>query len=234
MVKLIAEIGNCHFGDYSKAKKMIRIAHESGADLIKGQAFSCMDIASNGSMSVEFYRQCQFTYHQMEGLIDYARSIGTDMFFSIFSPEYRRLNSHQNYTKFAANQTTDFYKEDFISFDKKNFIISMSDIKKFVSTMGQSKIHDASILFASKYFTSADYIDLSLLPLMGLVNESYGYSDHTCDYSNCIKAVRDYGATIIEKHFTLEKNISFEGKIFRDTVHGATPDELEKIANGIK
>ena len=100
--------------------------------------------------------------------------------------------------------------------------------------MGQSKIDNASIMYATKYYTVIDKIDLSLLPLLGLTNENYGYSDHTCDYSNSIKAVLDYGATVVEKHFTLEKNVSFEGKIFRDTIHGATPEEVYRIAQAIK
>jgi len=89
-------------------------------------------------------------------------------------------------------------------------------------------------MYATKYYTVVDKIDLSLLPLLGIINENYGYSDHTCDYTNCIRAVRDYGATVVEKHFTLEKNVSFEGRVFRDTVHGATQEEVYKIAQAIK
>jgi hypothetical protein len=42
-----------------------------------------------------------------------------------------------------------------------------------------------------------------------------------------------HNVNCIEKHFTLQKEIKWHGKVFRDTVHGALPRELEVIAHAM-
>ena len=61
-----------------------------------------------------------------------------------------------------------------------------------------------------------------------------GYSDHTIGNFNCIEAVKHHGAKVIEKHFCLKHNEEFKGIVFRDTVHGATPEEFYQLSKAIK
>jgi sialic acid synthase SpsE len=56
-----------------------------------------------------------------------------------------------------------------------------------------------------------------------------GLSDHSLTLDNC-KIARDSGlVNVIEKHFTLEKNIKYNETVFRDTVHGSTPKEFKEL-----
>lgn len=223
---LISEIGNCHFGSMKKAKELIKASIDSGADLVKGQAFLAEDI--DGSMPIEFYKKCQFDVSQLKELIDYAQELGKDMFFSIFSKGFNSVAEKQNYMKIAAMQTAKL--KNIHLFDLPGHFISIPTDYKL-----EKKMKYAKIMVASKYFDES--------PPMARVKEEFvdGYSDHTRGIGACVEASIN-GATVIEKHFTLEKDLAFlrlsrtERSVFdfRDTQHGATPEEFEQLANIIK
>ena len=61
MAIIIAEIGNCHFGDIERFKQLIRDCKNAGADIIKSQAFHAEDLINIGSMSQNFYTQCELS-----------------------------------------------------------------------------------------------------------------------------------------------------------------------------
>lgn len=218
---LICEIGNAHFGDFKRAKEMIRQAHNSGADLIKGQAFRPKDIS--GSMPKAFYEQCAFTEDQYLELMQYARDIGNDLFYSVFSSGFERLTAAQSWHKVAGVQT----KAGLATFgkDRPNYLIS-------VPTSWDHAIpryRHAEVLHVSEYNT----VDAQLWHIQELSNRvgrPVGYSDHTYGISNCLAAYKMWGAHIIEKHFCLVKEEAFMGKVFRDTSHGITSRELERLA----
>ena len=90
---LIAELGCNHFGSMAKAKEMIRVARESGADVVKLQAFEeAGDVAWWGSMPPNFYQEVALTLHQHLELIDYGKSIGAEIAYSVFSEGELALN----------------------------------------------------------------------------------------------------------------------------------------------
>lgn len=216
---LIAEIGNCHFGDFSRAMEMIKIAHDCGADLIKGQAFKAKDIKS-GSMPKEFYEKCQFTTIQYLALIDYARSIGNDLFYSIFSNGLEEVRHEQNWHKVTAAQTKEG-KAKLVE-DAPNVIVSVRD-------SAVPKLKKASVMYASDYCVTSPTLQYITI-LSDYLGRPAGYSDHSIGIHHAIRARRFFGATVIEKHFCLAKNEAWKGTVFRDTVHGATPKELERLA----
>lgn len=218
---LIAEIGNNHLGSMEKARELIKAAHESGADVVKSQAFLARDITS-GSMPKEFYRQCEFSFHQYVELISYAREIGTDLFFSIFSRSLEPLMIHQRYHKIAGSQSA-------VGF---NFVEQKDADNVFVSVREGAKKPDmkrARMLHVSDYLTEHPG-----LKNIGLLAEWYGrpagYSDHTIGVSRCREAIEVHGAVVIEKHFTVTRDIYFQGVQYRDAVHAAMPNELEYVA----
>jgi sialic acid synthase SpsE len=217
---LIAEIGNNHFGDFSKAKELIHAAHESGADIIKSQAFLAKDIG--GSMPVVFYQQCAFSLRQYKDLIEYARSIGNDLFYSIFSPELDELRAKQNWHKLASSQVQKSGGQISLFLDHENVIIS---VPKDVTI---PMLRNAELLHPSKYMVVDP--DLGRIRrLSHITGRNIGYSDHTLGIRNCIRASELYGARIIEKHFCLSHGEQWRGITFRDTVHGATPKEFQTL-----
>lgn len=225
---LIAEIGNNHFGDMNLAKNLILAARDAGADLVKSQAFVASDIRS-GSMPPEFYKKCQFTMDQYVELIYYARQNATDLFYSIFSSGFDRLRHMQNWHKIAASQTKMMSKQEMDAQDLGNRFIS---IPSAFPTNRLLRFQYAHILFASNYYDTGQQVDLMhIRRFSDFLNRPVGYSDHSIGIERTIEAYEKYGANVIEKHFTIEKNLSFDGIVFRDTVHGSCPDEFKKLSN---
>lgn len=223
---LIAEIGNNHFGSLSKAKELIQAAHESGADLIKGQAYTRGAIS--GSMPKEFYEQSRLSEANYFELMKYAKSIGATMFYSVFLNDdadrgLDDLIMHQLFHKCAAFQTRELTDEQRAFYDHENCFVSIPEmsILPFFAY--------ANILHVSGYLTENP--DLKRIDfLTQLYGRQAGYSDHTLGIEVCIEAVKKHGVKIIEKHFTLTKNEEWNGHVFRDTIHGATPKEFKKLS----
>jgi len=59
-----------------------------------------------------------------------------------------------------------------------------------------------------------------------------GYSCHAPGIDSCILAAKDYGAHVIEKHFTIEQ-ISEYKSIYRDYNHAVMPDEFAQLVKSI-
>jgi len=121
---LIAEIGNNALGSMTKAKELIRVAMESGADLVKSQAFSAKDI--KGSMDHSFYQMCEFSFDEYVELLHYAKDIGVPMFYSIFSREFEDLSYHQHWHKTAGSQTKLGFK-NLLKRDVRSMIVSIPE-----------------------------------------------------------------------------------------------------------
>lgn len=219
---IIAEIGNNHFGDFNTAKTMIRIAKNSGATLVKLQAFQAEDIKV-GSMTRDFYKQCEFSFQQYVELIHYGDDIGVPVFYSIFSKSLEKLGWHESFHKIAHSQVSPL---------NVNLLKETDSGKTFVSMKRGAFMPDlkhSTVMFVSDYLEEKpDLEEINLLRKH--YGRRCGYSDHTEGPESAIKAIKEFGACVVEKHFTLEKNIKFGSNVFRDTVHGALPYELEYIA----
>jgi N,N'-diacetyllegionaminate synthase len=219
---LIAEIGNNHFGCYDTALELIHAAHLAGADVIKMQAFRAHDI-KHGSMPPAFYEACEFSIDQYLSMIEFTRDLGNDLFFSLFSPGMEQIEQAQHWHKWSAWHSTT--KGVDLRLDEPNRIISIPD--KMIEGLPMFK--QAEVLYVSPYLI--DQPNLSNIALLMLTQgRQVGYSDHTIGIHHAVTAVRHYGAHIVEKHFTLEKNLEWKGHLFRDTVHAADPEELNELA----
>ena len=223
MSLLIVDLGSNAFGKMHLAKELIRAAHNSGADLIKGQAYRAEDIKT-GSMSENFYKMCEFTEEQYIEQIDFARSLGNDMFFSVFSPGFERLKDYQGWSKYAGSQSSGFKLVD----DTATTIVSFKE--GMIHNKEVPRMVKGWALYVNEYMVQKP--DLKhILRLKEQVKCSVGYSDHSLGIESAILAVKTYGVDCIEKHFTLQKDIAWWGTVYRDTVHAANPRELETIAN---
>lgn len=225
MTKIIAEIGNNHEGNMDRAKELIRVAHASGADLVKMQAYQKGDV--KGSMPSGFYEKCRLQYLDYVELIDYGRQIGTDVFYSIFSEDLRILNHFQKWRKIAGSQSQKNIR-DTESQDSNHTFVSVNPKNGMLPEMPKSWV-----LYVSEYMTQNPRLS-EINFLREYYGKPIGYSDHTIGIEYCLEAIREYGCPIIEKHFTLTRDITYEGKQFRDAVHGALPYELERLAKSKK
>lgn len=223
---LIFEWGNNHLGNLETAKEMIHVTKESGGTLCKFQAFYYRDVAAFGSMPTGFYHQCEFSFGECVELIDYGKEIDIDVFYSIFSPEYNKLKLHQKWHKISASQTRLGFTTT-KKIDKQNCFISVPKMAVL------PPINQAQVMFATEYMPLEN--DMRFINNMkDHYGRPVGLSDHNIGIDECKKAIDLYGVNLIEKHCTLEKDIKFEGKIFRDSVHGALPHEMEELINYMK
>lgn len=221
---LIAEIGNNHFGNLKKFKEMIFIANECGADVIKGQAFLAEDI-THCSMDIEFYKMCSLTLSECFELIEYARDIGNDLFFTLFNDNFDILSTFQEWIKIPG----EFYERNPLFSLKYDFLNTFVSIRK---NLWIAPFQHATPLYVSDYLEKEP--DLKQIDrIRETLRTDVGYSDHSEGTKSCIDAIVYHQAKHIEKHFTLEKNIKFKGVVYRDTIHGATPKQLEDIANAM-
>jgi sialic acid synthase SpsE len=224
---LIAEIGNNAFGSLEKAKELIQAASESGAMIVKGQAYT--KGAVKGSMPEEFYEASRFTEMQYIELMDYADKLKIPMFYSIFlnSREETGLDNlieKMSFHKCAASQTKTITEDERAFYDFENCFVSVPEDLVILPFFEHAKI-----MHVSKYLTESPNLD-RITMLSRIYGRSVGYSDHTEGVHVCMEAIRDYEVRLIEKHFTLEKNESWKGQVFRDTIHGATPKEFSRLS----
>lgn len=206
------------------AREMIRVARDSGADLVKLQAFKAEDIS--GSMPKAFYKKCAFSFDQYVDLIQYGEFLGIDVFYSIFSPSLVRIRNFQKYIKWAGGQTKKNYK-----------LIEKDDNSKcFVSLregVQPPHLKFANILHVSDYLTNDPNLE-RIETLRDYYGRPVGYSDHTMGIGNCFGAIEEFGANVIEKHFTLTRDIYFQGQQFRDAIHAAMPREFEDLVISVR
>jgi sialic acid synthase SpsE len=227
---LIAEIGNNHFGDVDRCKALIRAAVNSGADAVKLQAFEAEDL-KGCSMPYEFYKQCELSYIDYVELAMYCYiNFNRPLFFSIFSPKFWDLNTclpeSARYMKIAGSQFKIMSNEALEFSDCRRTIMSIPRIsgKKIMPNLKNCKI-----LHVSDYLADDPFLE-RIAGLGAVFKKQIGYSDHTIGPDACIKAVKEYGAKIVEKHFHYGNEYKFKGQVFRDTIHAAQPEDFEKIA----
>lgn len=222
MKYLIAEFGNNFLGDIEKAKEYIRIAKESGATHAKGQAFLAKDISSGGSMPYGFYQKCEMKFHEYVELIDYGKQIGIPVFFSIFSRAFDDLAYHQDWHKIAGSQVKLGFK-DLIKKDTERTIIS---VPEFSILPPVKKSH---VLYVTPYMSKE--LNMQMHKFLGsYYNKPIGLSCHCLGIDPALNAMKENEIHILEKHFTLSRDIKYKGQLFRDCVHACDPNELQQLA----
>lgn len=242
---IIADIGNNHFGDKSKFLDLVYAAHESGADCVKS-VFYDSPYAIKGSMPFEFYRDCMISLDDMEKLRGHVRSDSIEFFFTYAATNrnlYDRFSSslHQkgDYLKSPAIATERYLKKHNMrilsdKFDKDDMIISFNEETLRDINYRSGIVFDKSCcLYATPYCGIADYFWLAKIKE---ISTNYGISHHAVGFGDLVQACKQsyYDVSIVEKHFTLKNNESWNGQIFRDTVHGLDPVDFKDMVEELK
>lgn len=235
------------------AKLMVKEAKESGCDAVKFQTYKADTIASKNSpaywdLNEEpttsqfdlFKKFDSFGKREYKELADYCNSIGI-MFlstpFDFESVDY--LDEFMDVYKISSSDlnNTPFIKK--IASKGKPIIIStgastMEEIKKSIKTIedADSNIEIGILHCVLSYPT--DYNDANLLMIKNLKDTfpdyDIGYSDHTKpdDKMLTLTTAYLYGADIIEKHFTLDKELKGN-----DHYHGMDPYDVRVFKDNI-
>ncbi len=224
----IAEIGLNHNGDPLLAEEMIVRAAESGADAVKFQTFIpekmnspyTSSLLKNGSEKnpdysiIDFFRKFTFTPGQWENLKNVSEKCHTEFFsapFDIESVELLEKLGVKLY-KIASSEVTNTPLVRKVGATKKPVLLSTgmtseSDIEislRNLKEAGNSEtllLHCVSIYPAKKEETNLSRI----VSLKNRFNVPVGLSDHTSGYESSVIAAA-LGASVIEKHFMIDKN----------------------------
>ncbi len=223
---IIAECGNNHEGDMNTALEMIDRAKEAGADLVKFQAGTAEGFARTPA-DVQRYRKYELGRAGYDLLIKHANEIEMPICFSVWSEEFADYRKFPLF-KLAARQ---YSQENIRSYARWGTFVSIpSDVPlhkvKLIGIGGATPLH-----CVSEYPTfDAQLLRIPILRKMFGPRHGVGFSDHTIGIKTAIAAVHLFGATVIEKHFTLAHDFG----PLRDHRLSATPDELRELVMSVK
>ncbi len=214
---LIAEAGINHNGDIEIAKKMIEMAAESGADSIKFQTIFPEELFSY-TINPSLYKLSKdwiLTKSEHIELQSHSKKNKIDFFSTPFGMKSAKL-LHEIKTpliKIASGEITNHDLIDFIAKMKIPMLVStgmttISEIAKVVEIIKHNNCPFVLLHCVSTYPTLVKDANISSIPfLKNTFNVPIGFSDHTLGIDVSLAAV-SLGACVIEKHFTLDKNMS--------------------------
>lgn len=229
---IIAEAGVNHNGDMNMAKKLIDIAAQAGADLVKFQTFSAdrlvtavankadyQVLATNNTESQkEMLRNLELTESMHFELIAHCKSQNIGFISTGFDIESidLLLGLGQELFKIPSGEITNLPYLRHIGKLNKTVILStgmsnMDEIEAAINALEESGTNRSKItvLHCTTAYP-APMSDVNLRAMQSIQKKfkvAVGYSDHTLGIEVPIAAVV-IGAKIIEKHFTLDRSLS--------------------------
>ena len=252
-ILIIAEAGVNHNGNITTAKEMIRVAAKSGADYVKFQTFKAERLATPTSMVAQYQRKTEgLDYLQFQLLknLELSESAHFELEKSCKELDIKFLSTAfdiesadflfgmgQDIFKIPSGEITNLpYLRHIASFSKEIILSTgASNLKEIDAALVEltnagAKLEKITVL----HCTSAYPARMSEFNLNAMLNISrefsvkIGYSDHTLGIEVAIAAAA-LGATIIEKHFTLNKDM--EGPDHKASLE---PSELNEMIRSIR
>lgn len=248
---IIAEAGVNHNGDFKLAKKMIFEAKKAGVDAVKFQTFVSKNLVSNYAPKAEYQKKntnglesqqdmlkkLELSFNDFTVLQEYAKELDIDFLSTPFDEESIEFlkTLQMPFWKIPSGEITNLPYLMKIEETKKPIILStgMSTIDEIEQTLNVFKEYSRSNITLlhcnTEYPTPFKDVNLKAMnTLKDKFNVNVGYSDHTKGIEVPIAAVA-MGAVIIEKHFTLDKNM--EGPDHKASIE---PNELVSMVNAIR
>jgi hypothetical protein len=176
-----------------------------------------------GPIDKEYYEMTSFGFDEYIELIEYAKSIGNDLFFDIYGNQHESLNLYQTWSSIHSENIDRYRLEDM---DKENILIFIDN------NVFPPVLFKANIIYTMDNLSENPSLE-RIEVLRKVYGRNIGYKDKTIGIQNCIKANDEYHCLIIEKHITLEKGILFKGKVIEETIYSALPRQFEELANNL-
>ena len=248
---IIAEISGNHNGSIERAKELIKIAHESGADAVKFQTYDADSLTLDsdnpefmisggawaGRRLYDLYKEVETPWSWFGELFEYADSIGITAFSTPFCARSFELLESINAPayKIASNELTDWPLVKLVASSGKPVIISTgtaskTEIVKTVEFMRKNGCEHLVVLHCiSAYPAEAKDSNIkTMIDIRDTLNVSVGLSDHTMGTATSVTAVA-LGACVIEKHFTTSRG---DGGV--DAHFSLEPNELSHLVTEVK
>ena len=251
---IIAEAGVNHNGDMGLARELIAAAAEAGADLVKFQTFIASNIISKHAPKAEYQkgatdpaesqqemvRKLELNRDQHIELIAECNKQGVSFFSTAFDLDSIGLLEElgvNDIVKIPSGELTNLPYLRCLTRHGKNVLLStgmanLGEIEAAISVIEQAGTNRDNITVlhcTTEYPTPMKDVNLLAMVNIGKAfGVKVGYSDHTPGIEVPIAAVA-LGATVIEKHFTLDRNLP--GPDHRASLE---PDELKAMVQGIR
>ena len=250
-VLIVAEAGVNHNGDLGIARGLIEAAADSGANLVKFQTFSADRLVTKGaplaayqattgeSDHYEMIRRLELGRDDHERLVEFCRSNGIGFFSTAFDIESVDLLVELGQTRFkvASGEINNLPLLRHIGSFGREVILStgMADLTevavalRVLESSGTPKQRTTVLHCTTDYPASMGDVNLRAMTTIAReLNVSVGYSDHTLGTEVAVAAVA-MGATVIEKHFTLDRSLSGP-----DHSASLEPSELASMVSQIR
>jgi N-acetylneuraminate synthase len=253
---IIAELGSNHNGDMEIAKKLIIQAKEAGADCIKFQSWTKDSIFSKQKYKENYFLQDDYrersdytmqeiveeysiSEQELLSMKEFADSIGIDCTSTPFSnSEVDFLVDKMNapFIKVASMDVNNYPFLEYLAKKGRPIVIStglseLFEIDRAIKTIEDAGNNQIVILHCVATYPPDDCdINLNNIKTLMTVYPEYpiGFSDHSLGTTIPLAAV-SLGVCLIEKHFTLDKEMDgWDQKV------SATQDEMKAIVDGSK
>lgn len=251
---IIAEAGVNHNGSLELAKQLVKKAHEAGVDYVKFQTFKSEKVVSKNAKKadyqientgkkeesqLEMVKKLELSYVDHQVLIDYCNELGIKFFSTAFdfdSMDY--LHSlNLGLWKIPSGEVTNYpFLKRIAQYNEKTILSTgmcdMEDVRAAVNALYKNGLSNENLILLhcnTEYPTPFEDVNLKAMDaLRKEFGVEVGYSDHTKGIEVPIAAVA-LGATVIEKHFTLDRNM--EGPDHKASLE---PDELKAMVSSIR
>jgi N-acetylneuraminate synthase len=244
---VIAEAGSNHNGDLETAKQLIDVAVEAGADAVKFQTFRAEDLYVENSGDVEYLDDNRSIYDIIESmemphewipaLHDYC--VEQDIYFMSTPFDERSAEVLSQYVpawKVASYTSSHYPFLRTLATSNKPIIMStgaheLEEVRESVEVLEAANVDALALLqCVAAYPTPLEDINVKVVETLA---EEFavpvGLSDHTLDPVTAPAAAVALGASVVEKHFTLDNTM--EGP---DHQFALEPDELRAMVSAIR
>lgn len=248
---IIAELGSNHNGDMELAKKLITEAKEAGADCVKFQSWSKNTLFAQKKFDDNYFIADDYrdrTDYTLEEIVDeysiseeelldmkkFADEVGIDCTSTPFSKKETDFlvdKLESPFIKVASMDLNNYPFLEYLAKKGKPIVIStglseLYEIDKAVKTIENAGNNQIVILHCVSTYPPVDSdVHLNNIKTLMATYPEYpiGFSDHTLGTAIPLASVA-LGACLIEKHFTLDKNMEgWDHKV------SATKDEMREI-----
>ena len=251
-VFIIAEAGVNHNGSIELAKKLVDAAKFAGVDAIKFQTFKAEKLVSKNAQKADYQKKntgnaddsqlkmlkaLELSYDEFRELKDYCDEqhiIFLSTAFDFESLDFLESIGIPIY-KVPSGEITNLPYLERIARTGKEIILStgmctLDEVRDAMNVLKENGAENISVLHCTtEYPAPLEEVNLAAMQFMAKeLNCSIGYSDHTEGIDVPIAAVA-LGASIIEKHFTLDKNM--EGPDHKASLE---PNELKDMVSAIR
>jgi N,N'-diacetyllegionaminate synthase len=252
-ILIIAEAGVNHNGDLALAKKLIDVAAEAGADLVKFQTFTADSIVTRVAKKAvyqaqnmgssesqhEMLRRLELTPDMHNELIAHCATRKIGFFSTAFDIESVNLlvSLGQNHFKIPSGEITNLPYLRQIGQLGKSVMLStgmstLGEVEAAFDVLEHAGTQRSNITIlhcTTEYPTPMAEVNLhAMQTIHNAFGVKVGYSDHTPGIEVSIAAVA-MGASVIEKHFTLDRNLPGP-----DHKASLEPDELKAMVSAIR